>query len=856
MREGELNPAQEKFFAAHINKGLLGKLRNKKDLAFVAAFRAYTDADKAAQAVLTNLPMYPNGSPELAEKNAIIERYNAITNDTLAKTSKQKKAIAACEQGKTDLAEVTTRAKALMDKALADTAVPDPERIVLLKQNATLHLVALREAFKAKSAPILADITEKTGTAMALPVTTSFETGLAAILADIAAVKPDAQSAKDAKTTIDALTSKADKHLADKLAELDSFAASPALAQVIEVGQMDGALRSALTVAKSYAVQMDTWNIPDAKGFAAEAEVFGKRAAALFTKTAFDNAREADAAKAARTALQSEIDALNARAAKAIQEKKLAFGQLFRDVEARFATVERAYRDIDDVTFAKGQKAPIDDFMGITRTAINDLNGYNTDALVAAKKLVDQAAVMVTDAQKATEINARLKEQLTKMGGAIDHGTRKGNPLADKFAAHKEEHADLSAKWQTMVLSEATAAVRDFLARVVADVQLSKGLEERRAAARKELAAAKADLALFNTAYGKMLKAYGHKVKNYEGPLTHDLATAESWIETKTVLSFYDTIDSMLMRARKNIADLFTGLNATKDKSDDDIYQEALALQRELEEVAREAMLGLDARGEKIDPAVIANARASVDAQLAQLSTRSDLLAADNDNERQKAEEAARRDTYLTEARAYVKTIKSELKAAEANSALDHYKSDVQGHLDRIEGSIKTVEKGVPPQAAQSELAFLKKTIEGIKARGPRTDKNKLTEIGTQWADAVKGFGDKCTEMQTAVEKYLKDNQLDAEYTSQLTALAKALSDIETRLEPAAFIRVANRFNDSTDFKSTREEALQKVRYFNDLLLKDPVIQQCVQNPFGVRNFASGLAGRLRQIELNVLRAA
>lgn len=856
MPEGELNPAQAKFFAAHINKGLLGKLRDKKDLAFVAAFRAYTDADKAAQTVLTNLPMYPNGSPEFVEKNAIIERYKVVTNDTLAKTSKQKKAIAACEQGRTDLGEVTKRAKSLMSKALTDTSVSGSERIVLLKQNATLHLITLRDDFTTKSAHVLAEITKKTGTATALPVASSFETGLAAILADIAAVKPDTQSAKAAEATISGLMSKADKHLAEKLIELNTFAASPAMAQVIEVGQMDGALRSALAVAKSISAQTDTWNVPGAKGFAAETEVFDERAAALFTRITFDNDREAEAAKADRTSLKAEIDALNARAAKAIQEKKLAFGQLFRDVEARFAIVERAFRDIDDVTFAKGQKAPIDDFMGLTRTAINDLNGYNTDALVAAKKLVDQAAVMVTDAQKATEINARLKEQLTKMGGAIDQSARKGNPLAAKFAEHKAEHAELSAKWQTMVLSEASAAVREFLAKVVADVQLSRGLDARRVAARKELAAAKADLALFNTAYGKMLKAYGHKVKPYEGPLTNDLATAESWIETKTVLSFYDTIDSILIRARKNIADMFTGLNANQDKSDDDIYQEALALQRELEEVAREAMLGFDARGEKVDPQVIANARASVDAQLAQLSTRSDLLAQDNDNERQKAEEAARQETYLNEAGAYVKTIKAELKAAEENSALDHHKSDVKTHLERIEGSMKTVKKGGSVQGAQSELAFLQKTITGLKARGPRTDKKKLTEIGTQWADAVKGFGEKCSEMQTAVEKYLQDNQLDTDYAAQLTMLSKALSDIQTRLEPAAFIRVANRFNEPTDFKSTREEALQKVRYFNDLLLKDPVIQQCVQNPFGVRDFASVLASRLRQIELNVLRAA
>ncbi|RUS59700.1 hypothetical protein EGN72_13460 [Pseudorhodobacter sp. E13] len=855
MPEGELNPAQVKFFERHINKGLLGKLRNKKDLGFAAAFRGYTDADKAAAPLLTHLPMYPNGSAELAEKNALIAEYSRIQTETLAKTSSQKTAIAACEQGRLALAALTTRATALMNKAVMDPSASDPERIVMLKQSAALYLNETRGRYDAKEAPVLAEITEATGNAVTLPMGQAFEQGMKALHGKIAAVDATGDLAA-ATTALDAIKAEADRLLATQLDALATYAGSPAKAQTIEVGQMDARLRSDLSIATSNAAQMMTWGIPDAKAFAADVEAAQKRGDLLFRETAFADQNAADTAKAARKLLADDLEALNSRAANAIQTKKASFGQLFRDVEARFATVERAFRDIDDVSFAKGQKEPIEDILALTRTAINDLNGYNTDALVAAKKLVDRAAVIVGAAQKATDTNAELKDALKKLDIQVDQGNRKGNPLITKFAAYKTELAELSVRWQTMLLPEAIRAVAAFRTRVEADVQLAKDLETRRANAHADLKAAKSELAQFNLAYGKMLKANGRKPKPYEGSVTSDLASAEGWIDTKTTLSFYDTIDGMILRSRKTLQSLTVGLQNTEGKTDDEIYAEALELQKQLDAAAAQTLLDMEASGVAPDPTVIANARASVDAQIALLATRSDLLAQDNATERQKAEDATRKETYLTEAKAYVKKIKEEVKAAPENSALDHYKDDVKGHLTRIEESIKLVEKGGMVRAAQSELTFLQKTIEGIKARGPRTDKNKLDQIGTEWANAVKGFEGKCTEMQAAVEKYLADNDLGTDYAAALTALGKALGDIQTRLDPAAFIRVANRFRDPTQFKAAREEALQRVRYFNDLLLKDPVIQQCVRNPFGIRDFATPLASRLRQIELNVLRAA
>lgn len=856
MSNGTLTPAQEKFFTAHINKGLLGRIRQKKDQEFEAAFKAYRDAEATAAALLTNLPMYPKGSLELAEKDSLIDRFSKIAPKALAPTRSQSAAIAACQNGKAEHEEVIQGARRLMDKALSDLAVPAPERITLLKQGAALHLNQTRDAFDAKAQPVIAEMAASAGANVRLPVAVAFETGLAALYAKVSAIPADGANAESATASVQGIAADADRLLAKSLAELESFAGSDDMAQVIELGKRDAALRDALSAAKTNVRDMIIWGIPDGKAMETRLASLTKRGDVLFGQNAFERKTAAASAIAARTDLQADIERLNLAAIRAIQDKKEAFRHLLDDVNDRFSVVLHDFRNIDDKNFAGGQKPYVEDVLAMTRTAINDLNGYNTNALIAAKSLVDHAAVVVAAAEKGAETNARLMAELTDMGATIARGRQKGKPLSARFDALAKELDDLSRDWPDMLILDATHAVQAFQTRLTAAVQLSEALEARRDTARNALAAAQAELVQFDVAYGKMLKSQGQKVKPYAGSLVDDLSNIELWIGTKTALSFYDTIDAMLVRVRATLSELNAGLLATEGKSDEAIFAEALALQRQLDEVAQEAMLGVTAKGEAPDLAALANARASVGAQIDQLATRRDLLAEANAADRQKAEEAAQKDAYLAEARAYIKMTKAALKTAEIGTGFAQYKDDVTGHLSRIEASIKQVEKGGPARPALSELAFLRQTIDGIAARGAKTDVNKLYEIGREWADAVSGFEAKCAEMRTAVEGYLKANQLGAEYAASVTALDAALTALQTRMEPAAFVRAGNRFRDPAQFKSAREEALQKVRYFNDLLLNDPIVHQCVLNPFGVRDFASPLASRLRQIELNVLRAA
>jgi len=852
MPEGDLNPAQEKFFTRYINTGLFAKKRGQKTADFAAAFAAYKIADDRAIAALSALPNYPANSAEATEKNQLFERYQQVQANTLKKQSGSTAATAACVQAKADLEAIAGAAAGLMTKALTDDTLDDARRIELMKQTAFVHLAQVLERFDADAAPLIKQIADNSdGTFINIPMKADLSQGVKALREMVVAVN-DALSPAEAKDALAAVTDDADVLLATKLSELSSFADADTLVFTLANAQLDGQIRSALVVARANADNMDVWDVPDAKAFAAETEKLGNRAAALFAKTTASSAQEAEAAATARNLVLEEVNALNTRSAQAIQAKKFAFGQVFRDVEAEFAVVERTFRDIDDTSFAKGQAAPIIDFLSMTRGAINDLNGYNTAALEAARKLVKEAAAIVAKAELASVMNERIVSQLVEIGRAINHGTGPQNALSAKFDTYKAEHDDLTRNWSAMLLPDAIAAVKGFVTRVIADITLSRQLDARRTAARAELALAKEDLRLFNVAYGKMLQAYGRQAKSYEGAITTSLTQVEQWIETKTTLSFADTIDTTLTRLRTEIGGLFDGLKATDGKSDDDINAEAVALQKELEALTRDTTMVMTDRGEEVDPLALQSARAAVDSQIAKLSVRNDLLGQDNAMERAKEEEAARLEAYLTDARSWVKETDDAIKAAQSGQPMHQYKDEVRAQVDRITATIKTVIKGKKLLAEPSELAFVKKTVAGIVARGPRTSINDLGRMPEDWRVAVEDFAEKCTAFLAVVESFAAEQGEDDAFT----ALKSALAGVVNRLDKAAFNAMSADLANPVTMPKAREKVLQRVRYYEDLLLKDPVVQQCVVNPFGFRDFATPLANRLRQIELNVLRAS
>jgi hypothetical protein len=170
---------------------------------------------------------------------------------------------------------------------------------------------------------------------------------------------------------------------------------------------------------------------------------------------------------------------------------------------------------------------------------------------------------------------------------------------------------------------------------------------------------------------------------------------------------------------------------------------------------------------------------------------------------------------------------------------------------------MKGVKAGASVAAAVSELGFVRKQIEDLKKRGAKTDPKKLGTIAADWKAALVGFDRNRLKLLDEVKKHEAATKADGKGSA---GLQKALGEVVNRLDAGAFDAAASIMSDpqatAAERKGAREIALSQVRLFDELLLKDPVIRQCVGNPFGVTDFIGPVYNRLRQIELNVLRGA
>ncbi|MGC5198536.1 hypothetical protein, partial [Aphanothece microscopica] len=194
--------------------------------------------------------------------------------------------------------------------------------------------------------------------------------------------------------------------------------------------------------------------------------------------------------------------------------------------------------------------------------AVADLNGFNTAALDAAMLLLEDCARNVLAAQKAAEANALIKDKLKTLHVAIDHGTAAFHPLAATLTQHLSEITDIEATWPSLPLPEAIARVTAFETRVKADLATDAAILRRRESARRALAAARAVQAEFDKKYAAFILARtGKKTKGYAGQPVADLDQAAQWIETRTVLSFYDTIDTMIARAQAQLREMTVNLD-------------------------------------------------------------------------------------------------------------------------------------------------------------------------------------------------------------------------------------------------------------------------------------------------------
>lgn len=841
-----LDPSQEAFFDKYVNKKYLRKKKREQQVRLGEALARHDERKGAVADVLAQIPMLPSGSPLHKERDALFTKYNAIDAGMKLKGLSSALTALADANGKFDA--LLVEAKAFVTKAFSASAGDtDPqETIKRLKQAASIeqrdHLIAYRDA----SATALAKMAEVSGEApVNPPVVGAFEAAFTGFLTRIRAVN-ETGSASDAETALNAIKSEMTAAYAQHHKALTDFASSDAMETMIANAQLKGRAIAALNGINDAVAQLQTWGLPAARDFAAKATTISDKIGPLFDaepdpNKATEIAKGRETLTAAAEKIQTDADA-------AVEAHRIAFEEPQQRLRRALGKEKARFAALDPKSFEKGQKQPADDLLAMTETALNGLNGCNIAALDPASKLIFEFSKLVDELEKLAETNAAIKADLKEMGTAIKRHSGSKNILHETFAEHQAAFDTLSGEWAGMVPSDAVAAVAALKAKVDADVTRQDALVARRAeiAARiKETRAAFGDL---TKALNALQKENGMKKGDYRGQLASDLATCEEWNATKLDLAFYTTIDARLDRINKGIGDTLKGLEATEGLSDTDVMAKAALAQKQFEDAVA-------AMGDTIDPAAYKSAKAALDAQLDMLGIRAALVSEDQRAEKAIEDAKQAKADYLADADAWLKDIAAQAKSGDHAKILTDYADDVKVQTDRIKGSVSAVKKGSSVPAAVSELAFVKKTVEGIKKRGEQSKKTELDKIGEQWKSALKTFLDNRDNLIGEVDAFEK--RTDASQNAK-AKLETALTAIIRNLDRAAFDPPARVFADEAasarDRLAAREMALAEVRRMNDLILNDPVIRKCTRNPFDIRAFADPVARRLRQIELEVLR--
>lgn len=844
------DPVQDKFFSTHINSSLLGLFRKRINEDFQQAYSAFRDAELIFGEAFRALPSFGNGSTAATEKADAFARSVAIGARVREKGQSHKKAVQSCRDGAAELTALARSLGGILERAAKGAPGEGGHAIRLEKQLVLADLNTLNSRFEAAAQTSLDRIRKAMPEAWAaMPPVIEFQTEVAVFRNRIRDVTEKGTELAAARKALAAIRSEMEKLFDTQVARVATFAGSSEFTGHVEDATVEAGVRNALEDARAQAELLRSWQVPGSDGVVSAIGPLSDQATTLFSKATKEKAaqdKDPGPLKAARIKLQKDLEARAAEARKMIADRKAEFTKRLEAVQRKHKSLNAAFLQIDNATLLPEQAALIRRQLATADSAVNDLNGFNTAALDAAMILLEDCAVLVLAAQKAGVANREITTKLRTLGNAIQHGTGSDHPLADRLQQHLAEYTDLGTTWPTLPLPEAIARVRDFETRVKATLTLDTEIIQRRQSAREALAAARRVQKEVDTKYAAFIKARtGKKVKTYAGQPVTDLDQAASWIETKTALSFYVTIDDLISKAELALRDLSLNLDANGKLTVAEV--DAKLEKFEKEKALLETRLAAAGPGAGLKSLEADRDRLGKD--IAGLKGTRTLVEDAAAQEKAAAADKAARDKLKADSEAYDKAMRGRIKGAKPGNPFHDHKDEIEGHLERLATTRKAI-KTIPLAQAQKELAFVRQMISDLAARGEKTTPRNLDNIGKEWAAAVGVFSTRVDALVRAVEEFAKAGG-PADAAPKLRA---ALDKIARRLDAKAFDSVAADLKDPEKAKAARETALRRVRVLQDIVRKDPVMQRCVANPFAVKGFATDLDFRLRQIELNVLR--
>ncbi len=769
--------------------------------------------------------------------------------------------------------------------------------IRLIKSEAVSSLVLIDSEFSTKAEELRAQVRKEAPNVSWDPTElAAFRETLNACRNDVSAIPSAGDKAdKDmAKTTADKAVAEAGTARDTHLNTMDSYAKGDSFKMFVADKRLQDEIMVALAKVRETLVQLDRWGASDAPKIATDADAIEKEIGHVFTDRSGLSQKQADDAKQAQLALVGKATDLERRAESAVSNTQEAFDSQIDELRPQVERLEARWK-ICKKNVGKRQSAPIEAQIAAMRLALDGLGGCNTSAIDAIRKMIKESTDLVLEAENIEALNARILSTLTDAAKEAKALTGKANPIADVFEEHGKEIATFKEGFKEKSLTEATKGAQELLEKVRKDAQRNQDLIDRRRAILQRIARREKQLADFNLLFRQMLEQAGETPKDYRGSFKADIETCKSWAATKTDPAFYDTIDAKLTSILSEMEKEAGNLRLLASKSYKDLQLEAMtAATRHRDENLRlnaadatairdhaEARLALEdiqqrqAKGETVPESELKAAQEALKAANAErsriaedravvqkeydeatflLDRKTELVAelaraeaADEIAERKKEE-------FLEKSKGWLSDVKTEVKDKE--TVLHDYKDEVDPQIDRVETSrkmLKDGKNGITGAAALSELDFVKKFFDQIRKRGKKTDKRQLGDIGDQWDKEVLKINKSASDLITAIEEFEKFPEVEGTASADVE---KMFGVILGRMMDHGFEQAAKTFNDSADKqvrKAAREQALSEVRRYRALIFKDPLLQKCVLNPFGVP-VGSSTANRLDEIELNVLR--
>ena len=848
-----MSDKQDKFFSKFIGEKYLLKAKKLKQERLKAASDLYQERKGRIIQTLRNLPPnFETGSNEAEQLKAIYTRVGNVDNALPTSGKSLKAAVAALEDATVKLG-IIERDLNVFVQSLTQIAPggDDGQGIRNRKALAMGKLNTAQEDYRQHAAPILQRLAERAGKVVHPEVSAQFDKQMGAISDRIRKIAETGQTLDQARPLIEAEETAIEKALADGKLAMTNFDGSEGFIRFADMSRVMDEVQAALSSANGLSDDLDNWGIPGGAEFRREAEILLSRADDAMKLARSERPSDGIAAERNLKGVLGEAERLLSRVEGAVREARdnFEFDRLAPAQE--LTTIRNAFAQIDRKSFQPEQLTQFEQLFAMADKAVNGLNGCNRQALEAAWTLVDEAKAALGEAKQIATINKAILDKLDEVGRALKPVSGTKEPNAERIAARKTQLTDLRGSWVSMMPKAALDAAEALLTDAMKDVQVNADLVQLRAAMSRRIDEVAAEIEELSTLLQQEQKAQGVKVAPYRGQLLDRLNTCRTWNATKATVSFYTTIESTLAQISREAAKMMDGLRLTSGKSSEEVLREAVALRNELD---RELNAILDSTG-GLDFAQAENARKVIDQKIDELSTRNALFSEEDRLASAERAQAEKRETYLQDSKEFLTKHRSLLKSAKGTDPYKEYAKDIEANLDRVEKSRDTVKKGAAADSAISELAFVGRSIEGIIARGTKTTTKNLDQIGADWKTSQTQLLSKMNELVRAVAAL--ESTVPETKTGRET-LEKSLSAIAEKLDPEAFEPAARIFGDpeasEQDRKVAREMAMVQVRRLATLLDKDPVIANCVENPFKVRDFKSVVTRRLRQIELNVLR--